>query len=410
VNGQFVASRIAGDPEAITSAQESAARYYQRPDADYLGVDEAATTLAGYKASVQLQKEAGLHWRGEVRVGAASPGFEVNDLGYQRDADRRSASVRLGYEENRPGTVLRHWSVNASTDASWNFGNDRLGTGLNFRGEWTFMNYWSVNLGFNHDFAALDDRLTRGGPLARKIAGNRFSIGGSSDFSRPYTFRGNGNYEWDEAGGWQGSLGGSLGIKPSSTWELSLGPRVSLNNAAAQYVTEVEDATASPTYGYRYIFADLKQTTLSMETRLNVTFSPNLTLEMYAQPFLASGDYGTLKEFRTPRTFDFNRYGIDQGAIARDTDGYYDIDPDGPGGPAEGFSIEDPDFNRVSLRGTGVLRWEWRPGSTLYLVWQQSRSDYLDGGDFDLGRSSRAMFEAAADNIFMFKVTYWVGS
>jgi hypothetical protein len=267
-----------------------------------------------------------------------------------------------------------------------------------------------VNLGFNHDFAALDDRLTRGGPLARKIAGNRLSLGGSSDFSRPYTFRGNGNYEWDEAGGRQFSLGGSVGIRPSSSWELSLGPRISLNEAAAQYVTRVEDATATSTHGSRYLFADLKQTTLSVETRLNLTFSPNLTLEMYAQPFLASGDYGTLKELRAPRTFDFDRYGLDKGTISQDADGDYRIDPDGPSGPAGAFTIYDRDFNRVSLRGTGVLRWEWRPGSTLFLVWQQSRSDYLEGGRFDFGRDARAMFEAKADNIFMFKMTYWIGS
>ncbi len=410
LNGHFVASRIAGDPEVVASAQESSARYYQRPDADYLAVDGAATALTGYKASLELQKQAGLHWQGGVEVGMTSPGFEVNDLGYQRDADRRSASVRLEYNENRPGTVLRRWSVNASTDATWNFGNDRLGTGLNFRGNWTFVNYWSVNLGINHDLAALDDRLTRGGPLTRKIAGNRISFGGSSDFSRPYTFRGNANYEWDEAGGRQVGFGGGVGIKPSSSWEISLGPRISVNEAAAQYVTQLDDATASSTFGTRYLFADLKQTTLSLETRLNLTFSPNLTLEMYAQPFMASGDYGALKELRAPRTFDFDQYGVDKGTIHRDTDGYYNIDPDGPAGPAAEFSTYDRDFNRVSLRGTAVLRWEWRPGSTLFLVWQQSRSDYLEEGRFDFGRDARAMWDAEADNIFMLKATYWIGS
>jgi len=405
-----VTSRIAGDPEVMISAQESSARYYQRPDAGYLSLDEAASTLMGYKANLELQKQAGLHWQGGVEVGATSPGFEVNDLGYQRDADRRKGTVRLEYQENRPGTVLRRWNLNASTDATWNYGNNRIGTGLNLRGNWTFMNYWSVNLGLNHDFAALDDRLTRGGPLARKLEKNQLSFGGSSDFSKPYTLRANGRYEWDEAGGWQGSLGTSFGIKPASTWELSLGPRVSFNHSAAQYVTQHEDPLAAATYGARYIFADLAQTTISMETRLNLTFSPNLTLEMYAQPFMASGNYGALKELRAPRTFEFDEYGVDMGTIRRDSDGYYYIDPDGPGGPAGEFSVYDRDFNRVSLRGTGVLRWEWRPGSTLFLVWQQSRSDYMEGGDFNFGRDVRSMWNADTKNVFMFKVTYWLGS
>ncbi|GMV06636.1 MAG: hypothetical protein AMXMBFR53_29120 [Gemmatimonadota bacterium] len=409
LNGHFVASRIAGDPTVMISAQRSSARYYQRPDADYVSVDSAAATLLGYRASLELQKQAGLHWQGGVELGATSPGFEVNDLGYQRDADRRSASVRLEYSENRPGTVLRRWNVNAGTDATWNFGNDRLATGMNVRGNWTFMNYWSVNLGLTHDFAALDDRLTRGGPLARTLAGNQLSFGGSSDFSRPYTFRGNGRFQWDEAGGRQVSFGGSVGMKPSSTWELSLGPRISVNEAAAQYVTRVEDATASSTHGRRYVFADLKQTTLSIDTRLNLTFTPDLTLEIYAQPFLASGDYGALKELRAPRSFDFDRYGLDRGSISVDAEGDYLIDPDGTG-PAAAFTVSDRDFSRVSLRGTGVLRWEWRPGSTLFLVWQQSRADELDGGRFEFGRGSRAMFGADADNVFMLKATYWIGS
>ena len=154
----------------------------------------------------------------------------------------------------------------------------------------------------------------------------------------------------------------------------------------------------------------LTQTTLSMETRLNVTFTPDLTMELFAQPFLASGDYGTLKELRAPRTFDFDRYGIDVGEIEEDGDGDFLIDPDGDG-PADSFTASDRDFNRVSLRGTAVVRWEWRPGSTLFLVWQQSRSDYINnGGQFDLSRDTDAMFRARPDNIFMFKATYWIGS
>ncbi|MGW8265628.1 MAG: DUF5916 domain-containing protein, partial [Longimicrobiales bacterium] len=166
---------------------------------------------------------------------------------------------------------------------------------------------------------------------------------------------------------------------------------------------------ATATYDTRYIFGELEQTTLSMETRLNVTFTPNLTLELFAQPFIASGDYLQLMELRAPRTFEFNRYGVDVGTIHPDEDGDFIIDPDGDG-PAEAFTVSNPDFNRVSLRGTGVLRWEWRPGSTLFLVWQQSRSNYYDDGNFDFGRDADAMWNSRADNIFMLKATYWIGS
>jgi hypothetical protein len=145
-----------------------------------------------------------------------------------------------------------------------------------------------------------------------------------------------------------------------------------------------------------------------METRLNVTFTPDLTLELFAQPFVASGDYEGLKELERGGTFEFIRYGVDAGEISKTESGRYLVDPDGDGA-AESFTVRDPDFNRVSLRGTGVLRWEWRPGSTLFFVWQQSRSDRYDNGDFDLDRDMDALLGARADNVFMVKATYWIG-
>jgi hypothetical protein len=340
---------------------------------------------------------------------ATSPGFEVNDLGYQRNADRRDVDMQIQYQENRPGDVFRRWEASFGPKASWNFNGDRLDTNLSLGTNLTFLNYWSTRLNYERTFESMDDRLTRGGPLAKKPSGHQVSLNQTTDFSKPYTAFANFRYEWDEAGGNQTSYSLNLSIKTSSTWELSLGPRLSFNNSVSQYVTAVDDPYADHTYESRYVFADLEQTTLSMDTRLNVTFTPDLTLELYAQPFIASGDYGTLKELKAPRTFDFTRYGIDAGEITTDENGDYIIDPDG-GGPAEPFTIRNRDFNRVSLRGTGVLRWEWRPGSTLFFVWQQNRSNYDDRGNFDFIRDAEAIFKGGAHNIFMVKASYWFGS
>ena len=177
----------------------------------------------------------------------------------------------------------------------------------------------------------------------------------------------------------------------------------------AQYRGSWDDAEANHSYGARYVFADLEQTTLSMDTRLNVTFTPNLTLELYAQPFIASGDYGQLKELAAPGTFDFTRYGVDAGVVTVDDEGDSLVDPDGTG-PAEAFTVYNADFNRVSLRGTGVIRWEWRPGSTLFFVWQQNRSRREEYGDFDLARDAADLFDGDSHNVFMVKATYWLGS
>jgi hypothetical protein len=406
LSGYVAASRIAGDAEVMEDAQTSSARYFQRADADHLELDPEAASLTGYTARVELSKQAGLHWRGNLELSATSPGFEVNDLGFQRDADRRNAELRVEYQENRPGETFRRWEVSASPEASWNYGGDRLESSISLGARGTFLNYWDINGNFEWSFAGLDDRLTRGGPLARSVERKRISLGSSSDFSKPYSGRFSARHEWDEAGGHQTSVSLNLAIKPTSTWDLSLGPRISFEHAAAQYVETVDDPLATETFGARYVFADLNQTTLSMETRLNVTFRPGLTLEIFAQPFLAGGDYGTLKELRAPRTFDFDRYGEDVGFVAEEN-GEFLIDPDGDG-PAGAFTIENEDFNRVSLRGTGVLRWEWRPGSTLFLVWQQSRSDSYEDGDFRFRRDAEAMFRAEPENVFMFKVSYWI--
>jgi hypothetical protein len=409
LTGQLAGSRITGNPEVIEDAQSSSARYFQRPDAHHIELDPAATSLTGYTGSLELRKQAGLHWRGGMEFSATSPGFEVNDLGFQRDADRRKAELELEYQENRPGDTFRRWEVTAQPRVGWNFNGDRLDTSLSLRANLTFLNYWSIRPSYQRSFESMDDRLTRGGPLAKKPAGHQVSLNLNSDFSKPYTAMVSFRREWDAVGGEESSYSLNLGIKPAGTWELSLGPRISFNNSVAQYVEDAQDPVATETYGARYVFADLEQTTLSMETRLNVTFTPDLSLELFAQPFIASGDYGTLKELRAPGTFEFDRYGIDVGEVMTDEDGDYVVDPDG-GGPAESFTIGNEDFNRTSLRGTAVLRWEWRPGSTLFLVWQQSRSNREDYGDFDLGRDAGAIFDGEAHNIFMIKATYWFGS
>ena len=183
----------------------------------------------------------------------------------------------------------------------------------------------------------------------------------------------------------------------------------------SQYVTTVPDPTATAFYGNRYVFADLVQNTIAMNTRFNITFSPNLTLELFVQPLIASGAYSRYKEFAAPRGLRRLVYGADVGTDSikpgNPSLGVRDsifIDPDG-GGPAARFVIVDPSFTLRSLRGNAVLRWEYRPGSTLYLVWTRSGSSSLTRGAIDFGDDSRALFRGPSENIFLVKVNYWLG-
>ncbi len=406
VSGYAAASHIGGSPAAVTAAQRSSARYFQRPDASHLSLDPDATSLDGYVVSAALEKQAGLHWRGSAEFSAMSPGFEVNDLGYQRDADRLSAGGSVTYVENRPGDVFREWNVDTRADGSWNYGGDFLGVWMETEVSGQLSSYWTGEIGFSHDFPGYDDRLTRGGPLTRSLSASEASFRVESDDRNPWTFEADLSYGWDEAGGETYEVGLGLGVRSSSSWNLTLGPEVNGERSPAQYVGAVSDPIAASTYGRRYLFSALDQTTVALEARLNWTFRPGLTLEGYVQPFLASAAFDGVRELRAPGTFSFLRYGQDAGTVTRDGRELV-IDPDGPG-PAPAFRLEDEDFNERSLRGSVVLRWEWRPGSTLFLVWQQQRSDVAELAGLRLRRDLNALFRARPANVFVIKASYWL--
>jgi hypothetical protein len=179
-------------------------------------------------------------------------------------------------------------------------------------------------------------------------------------------------------------------------------------------VRAAADAMATSTYGRRYVFGDLYQTTLSATTRVEWTLSPLLSLQLYAQPFASAGRFKGFKELATPATRNYNVYGRDNGStVTPVTDPAtgkvvsYTVDPDGTAGLAPSFSISNPDFRTHSLRGNAVVRWEYRPGSALFFVWQQERSDFLPfEGDFRTGRDTREIF-GRPSNVFLVKATYW---
>jgi hypothetical protein len=202
-------------------------------------------------------------------------------------------------------------------------------------------------------------------------------------------------------------------VKPTDNVRFSLGPTYLWDFEPRAFVTNVDDSTAAQVGGIRSVFAELEQHNVSMSTRLDATFTPHLTLELFLQPLMASGRYRDLIEHRAPRTSETMRYGRDVGTLTttRDQTGRateYRVDPDGAG-PAPPFTVANPDFNVRSLRGTAVMRWEYRPGSTLFFVWTQQRSGSDVLGDFDFGRDGRALFRDRPVNVFQLKASYWLG-
>jgi hypothetical protein len=204
-----------------------------------------------------------------------------------------------------------------------------------------------------------------------------------------------------------------VALKPAANVFISLTPSYISDEDPAQYVETVSDPTATSFFGNRYVFAFIKTHTLSLDTRVNWTFTPNLTLQLFAQPFIASGAYSSFREFAVPRTARKVIYGQDIGTITRtpataSSGATYTVDPDGAG-PAPLFSFGDPDFTFRSLIGNAVVRWEYRPGSTLFFVWTQSRTGNDPNGNFDFGAERSAIFRDRPTNVFQVKVNYWIG-
>lgn len=379
LRGSFVGSRVAGSPEAILAVQRAPNHYFQRPDADHLEIADGATSLTGYTASLTLARQAGLHWLGELGGALTSPGYEVNDLGFSYRTDRRDVQANLRYRETRPGDFLRNWSAGLFTRNEFNHSGRRILAMYNLFLDFRHLDFWGGHLMLSHMARTLDDRSTRGGPMVVRPAATSAFLALSSDGRKAVTLNGNVRAGRTEFDGSELSGRVSLGLKPTPRWKLSVGPRVSLQEIPAQYVATVEDGF-QPTFGSRYLFAPLARTEVGLETRLDYTFTPKLTLEMYVQPLISTGDYGTVRFLEEPASFAFAEYAEE---------------------------VTDPDFNLRSLRGNAVLRWEWRPGSTLYVAWQQTRSDYAALGDFDFSRDGRALFGSAPDDIFLVKMNYW---
>jgi hypothetical protein len=381
ISGNLIGSRVEGTADAITRVQRLSNHYFQRPDADHLNVDETATALTGYSASLSLDKISGQHWLGGIAAAITAPQYEVNDLGFSYRTDRRDVAANLIYREIRPGSFFRNWTLVGQFRNEMNFDFQTILRMAIARFQFRHLNFWGGGLTFLRSFRANDDRSTRGGPMIERPANYQAMMNFYTDGRKAVILEGAGAVQWDEHAGrvYQGRLG--LSLRPSSRWSLSLGPRIMKARVAAQYVATVPDPTLTATYGNGYIFAQLDQTEIALETRFNFTFTPGLTLETYVQPLVSAGDYGELQHLESPGTFDFAPY------------------------TAASFS---PDFNFRSLRGNAVLRWEWQPGSNIYIAWQQRRSAYEPVGDFDFDRDVGALFRAPADNIFLFKVSYWI--
>ncbi|MEJ2205697.1 MAG: DUF5916 domain-containing protein, partial [Gemmatimonadota bacterium] len=279
-----------------------------------------------------------------------------------------------------------------------------------------FMNFWTANVSLTYGPDVMSRSATRGGPRMRIPGSRTVTLSVATDNRQLLSLRP--QIELTGRGDGAGSTFGAgldITLQPSTRLLVTLEPSFERKTDAAQYVTTSDAVSYEPTYGSRYVFADLERRDLSMVTRVNMTFTPKLSLELFAQPLVSSGDFMTYKQLAQAETFTFETFqegtattdGCSGGRTCVDASGRRLVDFDGDGRADHSFT--DRDFNLRSLRATAVLRWEYRPGSTIFFVWQRQQADRASVGTFDFGRDVDALFAAPADNRFIVKVNWWLG-
>ena len=377
IQGFWAGSSVQGSELAIQQLQESTVHSFQRPDAGHVEADLGRTSLSGSGGRLAISKIAGSKVRFSSNVSFKTPGFDVNDVGFMRRADTRSMSNWIQFRNDNPSTYVRSFRWNLNQWATWNFGGDRLDLGGNINAHWTFTNQWSTGTGFTRNARSFDDRATRGvGPGAFSNPQNNFWGYLNSDERKRVLFSVFYNLGGDRRGTRYTGLDMNLTFRPTSFLSISGGPGWNRNVQDSQWVE-------NDGHG-RYVFGRLDQTTVAWTTRVNYTISPQLSVQIYAAPFVSAGDYDRFKQ-------------LVNGRAARYDDRYAPIVYGG-----------SPDFNYRSFRTTNVLRWEYKPGSALFVVWQQGREAVLHTGGFDFGRDFGGAFSAPARNVFLAKWSYWI--
>jgi hypothetical protein len=408
VNGRLSGSDVSGSTDVMTRLQLAPQRYYQRPDAPQVSFDPARTSLRGYTGRVMVNRNTGI-WRVNASLWGVSPGFESNDLGFHGTGDRAGMHAVWTLRNNTPGRVLRSRFFWFGKWYTWNYNRDLQSDGAQGSFQMQVLNYWNLNVNSGWNQATQNDRLTRGGPSAANPASQFFNINGGTDSRQVLSMNGFYTRNWCACGGNYGT-GVTVNYKPSARLTISTGPNWNRSHQQAQYVSSVPDATAATTYGGRYVFGELEQRQLTLQTRVTGLISPKMSITLFVQPLIAVGDYTQFKELAAPRTYDFTNYSDSGSRVIsyNPASQVYTVSPDTEAGAAD-FTFGNPDFNLKSLRLNAVFRWELKPGSTFYAVWTRQQQDTSDPGTYSLARDARRMFTVPGDDVFLVKMAYWIG-
>jgi len=355
---------------------------------------------------MQIMKMNG-HWNFLFATLWKSPGFEINDLGYIREADQVLNIFWTGYNQWDPKWIYNRFNLNFDIYSATNFGGENLGYGFEWNGSIQFKNYWSAFTGGNLSTGGIETGMLRGGP-SMKMPGNLNSrIGFSSDYRKKLNFE----VFFNSSKGFENNsmnLYSNIGVsyKPTNWLKISVNPGISKSYSELQYVTykQIDDRD-------KYIFASIDRKTINTSFRLNLNLSPDLTLQYWGQPFIATGEYYDHKYILDPKANDYrNRFWTYSDSQISYNGEEYNVDENRDG--ITDYTIDNKDFNVKEFLSNLVVRWEYNPGSTVYLVWSQTRSSYSNNGDLNYFDDMVDLFntgDSHPHNVFLIKFSYRFG-
>jgi hypothetical protein len=403
LNASLVTSHVKGTVAAITQTQRSFTHGFNRPDADHLSVDENATSLTGTGGNLNIGQYGK---RIQFQVGATyrSPGLELNDLGFLRNADEINQYLWAGFRWSRPFAIFRDFRVNFNEWSRWDFGGRHLYQAFNVNMNTTFKNFWSSGLGLNFETNDISNTWLRSGPAFRKPHGygGSFNVGTDSRKDIQLSMNTNGGAGYDNSVN-SYTVGVTLRMQLSNAINASIGSSWNRNFREDQYVT-----TQSSNNETRYILGEIVQKTLDFTIRINYNITPDLTIQYYGQPFISRGIYSDFKYVTDAlankvknryRSYTEDQLKIEQGLEFYSIDENLDANID--------YQVLNPNFDFVQFRSNLVARWEYKPGSEIFLVWSQGSTAFRRDIDVTIPRSlNENLWDDSLTNTFLIKLTY----
>jgi hypothetical protein len=400
IDARLIGSYVNGSSEAITALQESSARYYQRPGAGYLRYDTSLTSLSGYGGKIKIGKGSKGLWRYSTGVTWLSPGIELNDLGYMNAADNINQENEISYFVNQPVSIFRTYKVSLEQFNTWNFNAKYLGSGGHLAFTSEFKNQWSFETNLIYESESRDTKILRGG-YDMKVPYSIMSFGElNTDQAKKFTagleyiyeYRGN-----NSARSYLVEPG--ISMRPFSKLKIRMSATYESNKDNLQYVGTIDYGSEK-----RYLLGTIGQKTLGLTFRVDLNLSPEFSIQYYGSPYVSRGKYSDFKRVTDAEASSYNeRIAMFNNPVL--SDGNYLLDENYDDLPE--YTVENPDFNFHQFRSNFVAKWEYRPGSYIYLVWSGEKTGRTGSSDDTVAESYSKLRKIYPDNVFLIKLNYW---